>query len=287
MTGLLITKNNMKNFLKIALVCTLVLLMPASCRKQAVLTLSTNTVESPASGLTQAVDINTNYPWDAVVSDSWIVLHNTTGNAGESVIGVCVLSNGTGEDREGKITVTCEEIVTTITVRQSSNDALNLEGDHAEVTYAGGEIIIPIEAGSEYTVDIPVDWITDGGTRALNQYQHAITVARNESEDGRDAVITLTSATGIKKVFYVNQLGFSPTIVMTFTGEELTVPELSGEAGFSATVTWGDGESDKYVPNLKHTYAVKGEYNVVIIGKRLTGYKSLVKGVSFIDITEF
>lgn len=278
----------MRNIIRTAFAAILIVAAAVSCRKQAVVTIDTNVIEAPSSGLTRAVGINTNYPWDAVVSDSWIVLHNTTGNPGDAVMGVCVISNTSGEDREGTITITCEEIVTTIKVRQSSNDALNITGDEAEITYVGGEIIVPVEAGSEYEMISPVDWITDGGTRTLNQYQHAITVALNETEEDREAVVTFRSSTGIEKTFYVKQLGFSPTVVFTYTGEELVIPEIKGEQGFFATVTWGDGTSEEYAPGLVHKYPVAGEYNVVIIGKGLTGYKMAdVDGIGLIDVTEF
>ncbi len=279
----------MKNILRITFAFAAALLLFSSCRKQATLEVGAQSIDAPSSGLTQAVSVNANYPWDAVVSDSWIILHNTTGNPGDAVIGVCVMNNTSGEDREGTITVTCEDIVRVITVRQSQNDALSIDDDAVSLTYVGGEVIVPVEANIQYAVDIPVDWITDGGTRAITSYQHALTVAMNESEEDREAVVCFTNpSTGEKRTYYVKQAGFSPTVVITHTITEFTVPELVGSEGFYATVTWGDGTSEEYYSGLSHIYPVEGEYNVVIIGKGLTGYKMpAIEGINSIDITEF
>lgn len=278
----------MRRIISILLLAVLVLALPASCRKQAVVTIEAGTIDAPSSGLTRALGINTNYPWDAVASDSWIVLHNTTGNPGDAVIGIYVMNNSTGEDREGTITVTCEEITTTIIVRQSANDALSLDGNTIQMTYAGGEVIIPVEANVEYSVDIRDSWITDGGTRVMNHYQHAIIVDHNESEEDREAVIIFRTPGGVEKTCYIRQLGLSPTVVITFTGSEFTVPALDVTEDFSATVSWGDGTSEEYLPSLSHIYPAEGEYTVRIIGKGITGYELPdVKGVSFMDLTDF
>lgn len=279
----------MKHIFRIIFAAASVLALLTSCREQAMLTLDAQTIDAPSSGLTKAVAVNSNYPWDAVVSDSWIVLHNTTGNPGDAVIGVCVISNTSGEDREGTITVTCEDVVRVITVRQSQNDAVNIDDDAVSLTYIGGEVIVPVDANIEYAVEIPVDWITDGGTRALTRYMHAITVARNDSEEDREAVINFTNpATGEKTTYYVKQAGFSPTVVISHSKTEIVIPELTGTDGFHATVTWGDGTSEEYASGLSHIYPAEGQYNIVIIGKGLTGYKMAdIENVDTIDMTEF
>ncbi len=279
----------MKNIFRIIIAFAAALMLLPSCRKQASLEVGVQSIDAPSSGLTQAVSVNANYPWDAVVSDSWIILHNTTGNPGDAVIGVCVMNNTSGEDREGNITVTCEDIVRVITVRQSQNDALTINDDAVSVTYVGGEVIVPVEANIQYAVEIPVDWITDGGTRAITNYQHALTIAINESEEDREAVVCFTNpSTGEKRTYYVKQAGFSPTVVISHTITEFTIPELVGSENFFATVTWGDGTSEEYSSGLSHKYLVEGEYNVVIIGKGITGYRMPdIEGINLIDITEF
>jgi len=267
-----------------------IILCLTSCKEQASLTLGTAAINAGAAGCTEAVTVNSNYPWDAVVSDSWIVLHNTTGNPGDAVIGVMVMANTTGAEREGTITVQCEEAIKTITVRQSQNDALMIDTDATELTYIGGEVIVPVEANVEYTVVIPegVDWITNGGTRALTATQQAITVAKNESEEDREAVVTFKNeASGITRTFYVKQFGFSPTVVIEHTNAVFTVPTLTGE-NVKATVMWGDGTSEEYIAGLSHEYAKAGDHVVTVIGKNITGYDlSAITGINSIDITEF
>ena len=281
----------MKRSISIISAFAAIILCLASCKEQASLTLSTSAINAAASGCTEAVSVNSNYPWDAVVSDSWIVLHNTTGNPGDAVIGVAVMANTTGEDREGTITVQCEEAIKTITVHQSQNDALQINSDAAELTYVGGEVIVPVEANVEYTVIIPegVDWITNGGTRVLTSTQQAITIAKNESEEDREAVVVFKNETsGISRPFYVKQFGFSPTVVIVHENAEFTVPTLTGNEDMYATVMWGDGKSDDYVAGLSHVYELLGEKTVTIIGKGITGYSvEDIAGVTSIDITEF
>lgn len=274
----------------IAFAATAAVLCLTSCKEQASLSVSVTTINSAAAGCTEAVNVNANYPWDAVVNEPWIILHNTTGNPGDAVIGVMVMANNTGEDREGTVTVQCEEIIKTITVKQSRNDALEIDTDAAELTYVGGEIIVPVEANVEYTITIPdgADWISNGGTRALTSTQQAFTIARNDSEEDREAVIIFKNETsGISRPFYVKQFGFSPTVVFVHTNDTIVVPTLTGD-NLKATVMWGDGKSEEYAPGLDHIYTMQGEKTVTVIGKGITGYSvPVVSGIISFDITEF
>ncbi len=280
----------MKQILKLFAAIAVIASVLQSCRPQPSMTLATESITSPAAGITQAVKIETNYPWTASVSDSWIVLHNTEGLAGEAVIGVYVMANNSYGEREGTITIACDELSRTIKVTQSQNDAISVDGTAAEITYVGGEVIIPIETNVAYEVVIPagVDWITNSGVRSMESKQQSITVARNESEEDRSAEIVFrNTASGIEKVFYIKQAGFSPTVVIEHTALEFTVPELSGEEA-SATVMWGDGTSEPYEKGLTHEYPVEGTYNVKIIGKGITGYTlASIEGVISFDLTEF
>ncbi|MBR5055976.1 MAG: BACON domain-containing protein [Bacteroidales bacterium] len=280
----------MKRAFKLLMVLTALTAILQGCKPQPSMTLATESITAPAAGITQAVKIETNYPWTATVSDSWIVLHNTEALAGEAVIGVYVMANNSYGDREGTITIVCDELTRTIKVTQSQNDAISLDGNAAEVTYVGGEIIIPVEANVGYEVVIPaeVDWITNSGTRAMESRQQSITVARNESEEDRSAeIIFRNTASGIEKVYYIKQAGFSPTVVIEHEAMEFTVPDLEGDEAV-ATVMWGDGTSEPYEKGLTHHYPVAATYSVKIIGKGITGYTlASLDGVISMDLTEF
>ena len=273
-------------FAAVALLASVLL----SCKPQPSMTLSAETITAPASGITQAVRIETNYPWTASVSDSWIVLHNTEALSGEALIGVYVMANTSYGEREGTITIACDELTRTIKVTQSQNDAISIDGAAAEVTYIGGEIIIPVETNVAYEVVIPagVDWISDSGTRSLESRQQSITVARNDSEEDRSAEIKFrNAASGIEKTYYIKQAGFSPTVVIEHDLLGFTVPELTGDEAV-ATVMWGDGTSEPYEKGLFHEYPTAAVYSVKIIGKGITGYSlATLEGVKSIDLTEF
>ena len=145
----------MKKVLNLFAAFALLALALQSCKPQPSMTLSAEAITAPAGGITQAVKITTNYPWTATVSDSWIVLHNTEALSGDALIGVYVMANTSYGEREGTITITCDELTKTIKVTQSQNDAISIDGTAAEITYVGGEIIIPVEANVAYEVVIP------------------------------------------------------------------------------------------------------------------------------------
>lgn len=280
----------MKKTLNLFAAFALLALALQSCKPQPSMTLSAEAITAPAGGITQAVKITTNYPWTATVSDSWIVLHNTEALSGEALIGVYVMANTSYGEREGTITITCDELTKTIKVTQSQNDAISIDGTAAEITYVGGEIIIPVEANVAYEVVIPagVDWISDSGTRSLDAKQQSITVARNDSEEDRSAEIKFrNTASGIERTYFIKQAGFSPTVVIEHDLLEFTVPELTGDEAV-ATVMWGDGTSEPYEKGLTHEYPVAATYSVKIIGKGITGYSlATLDGVKSIDLTEF
>ena len=96
--------------------------------------LSENHIEAESSYSTYSVTVKSDYPWVASTSDSWIIIHSNSGNAGESYLSFSVESNISTSRRDGEITIFCDSYNTsaTLTVSQAEprypfNITLSLE----------------------------------------------------------------------------------------------------------------------------------------------------------------
>lgn len=259
------------------------------CKPQAILEVSTGTLEADGGSLMQTVDITSNYPWTAHSDNEWIVLDGTSG-VGDGSLTIYVMANTTYSDRTGTVTVSCDEggLTRTINVTQSQNDAVRPDGEECSIGFPGGEIAIPMMANVEFEIVIPedADWIESIGTRGLKSFDQVFNIAKNTDESPRTATISFRNAAlGIEKKFVVSQSGFVPTLYITHKLQEITVPEIVGDDS-SAKVDWGDGAVESYAKGLKHSYAEPGLYVITITGSKLSGCNcASMEGVTDIDFS--
>ena len=246
-------------------------------------------IETDGENLQCQIEVTANCSWTASTEDQWIVLNGTKGN-NDGTVSVYILSNDTYDARTGKIILTNSEGTNLeITVSQSQNNSLHLNGDEATISSKGGEFFIVTDANVNYEVIIPEDatWIKNLGTRSLQSFDQMFDIEENLSEVKRQTVLTFRNTElGLEKKYAISQEGHVPTLVIRHHLMDFTVPVLTGE-GFTATIDWGDGMSEIYAEGATHTYMTEGEYLITIIGSKISGCEhSTMKGITEIDYSE-
>ena len=112
-------------------------------------------------GVSGDISVNAPYAWTASTDASWIFLNVASGEAGESNLNLTIAFNGNDYDREGTITVFCDDynLSATISVFQSARD---MEALIKRVT-------------NTLTTDIAINDHSDFGYPSLMcHYDHAI-----------------------------------------------------------------------------------------------------------------
>ena len=104
-----------------------------------------------------------------------------------------VLPNETYDARTAEIRFICEEegLTETVTVTQMQRDAIVVAQSIYEIGAEGDALDFAVQANVDFTVSTNADWITQVETRGLTERVLHFDVAANESEEAREATITL------------------------------------------------------------------------------------------------
>ena len=117
----------------------------------------------------------------------------------------------------------------------------------ALMTYKGGTASFNFAADVEFQVTIPsnaTSWVSQSGTRSLSNHTLDFTVAPNQGNSQRTAVITVWSPKSTEKIeFTITQYGRTSSFAVTSSGSDAKVPDISGSGYYnnlSGLVDWGD-----------------------------------------------
>jgi len=167
-----------------------------------------------AEGGTYRFTIKTTHSWTATVSDPWIELDCTSGDAGTAELTLLIFSNDYHEERSSEIQFFCEDLSEVISIRQKQDDYMELTTDNATFDSDGGELVIDAMANFDYEIiieDGAKDWIVPQTTRSLNSESHHFLVYANTATSGREGKIYLKGAQQ-ERTFTVSQSAFVPRI---------------------------------------------------------------------------
>lgn len=167
-----------------------------------------------AEGGTYRFIIKTTHSWTANISDPWIELDCTSGDAGTAELTLLIFSNDYHEERSSEIQFFCEDLSEVISIRQMQDDYMELTTDNATFDSDGGELVIDAMANFDYEIiieDGAKDWILPQTTRSLNSESHHFLVSANTATSGREGKIYLKGAQQ-ERTFTVSQSAFVPWI---------------------------------------------------------------------------
>lgn len=123
-----------------------------------------------------------------------------------------IAPNDTYDAREAVIRFVDREngLEQTVTVTQMQRDAIIIAQSKYEVSWKEQTLDFAVQANVDFTVSTDADWITQTETRGLTEHVLHFDVAANESEEVREANITLRSeSAGIEQAIKVRQEGKS------------------------------------------------------------------------------
>ena len=253
------------------IICAAVALTAASCTPKPYISCEITSIEVQGDGSSRTVDFTTNNAWSATSSDSWIVLHNDSGQGGHTSFSLYVLPNDTFDERQGSITISSAGEVAVIDILQKQNNSLEISQWHKTVGYEGEELRIEVEANVEWTVNVTsgADWVSVVDTKALSKTEKIISVAANEGAQERSACVAFSSPDHESRYLSIVQRGKVPTVVIVHNLDEFEAPTVSF-AENAPTIEWGDGSRETYSAGISHTYALKGEHTVTISGQGMS-----------------
>ena len=188
----------MKRF--VALVFALICL--AACQKAPFLTMTgSRSFNFSRDGGTQTIAFSCNRDWSVSSSESWISVSPSSGTASDGDISVTlrVSPNSTYDPRTATLTLKCEGLSETITVTQDTGLGLIVSPTTFDLTNAAQDIEIELQKNVQYSVAIDesgIDWIKQGGTKALSTDKVTFHIAANTSYDNREGKITFKQTDG-------------------------------------------------------------------------------------------
>lgn len=204
---------------RILLFATFAALALVSCKKENAVTPEIKADKTeytlPLAGTEETdfyVEFTANVDWTAALKDSpeWISISPKKGTAAEAgKIKIVAEANAANDPRSAVLVVTAGTAKQEFTLTQPQKDAFLLVESSAEIDSKGGTVTIKVMTNVDYTVTIPSDatWITKADTKAYGEQTVSLNVAKNDSDDSRTAVITV-SAGGFNDVeFTIIQKG--------------------------------------------------------------------------------
>ena len=142
-----------------------------------------------------------------------------------------IAPNDTYDAREAVIRFVDREngLEQTVTVTQMQRDAIIIAQSKYEVSWKEQTLDFAVQANVDFTVSTDADWITQTETRGLTEHVLHFDVAANESEEVREANITLRSeSAGIEQAIKVRQEGKINTPFLQLSPYEYNINAQGG-----------------------------------------------------------
>lgn len=169
--------------------------------------------------------VKSNTEWTADASELWSVLSVLHGEAGTTRVDVKVERNGSAHRRESILTIRSGAVTSQVKLVQKGADILNVNQSEFELTAAGGEIGIEVEASSVVMWEEGPFWIEQ---KTGNGNSFRLIIGENPTHFSRTASLTLSSGKA-QKVIRINQKGKDFNIAPDQRGVESDAATLAGK----------------------------------------------------------
>lgn len=147
----------------------------------------------------------------------WLTVSPSSGSKGDNTITITADVNGTYDERNATVKLTCGTETKSIVVTQKQKDAITVSKSKFEISAMGETISVEVKANIEYSYKIEDDaksWVAEIGTKAMAAKTLSFKISENEDNDKREGTITFSSG-DIKETIKIYQEGAKPAIVLT------------------------------------------------------------------------
>ena len=147
----------------------------------------------------------------------WLTVSPSSGSKGDNTITITADANGTYDERNATVKLTCGTETKSIVVTQKQKDAITVSKSKFEISAMGETISVEVKANIEYSYKIEDDaksWVAEIGTKAMAAKTLSFKISENEDNDKREGTITFSSG-DIKETIKIYQEGAKPAIVLT------------------------------------------------------------------------
>lgn len=176
-----------------------------------------------------------------------------------------------------------------VKVIQMQKDAIVVAQNEYALEAVSTELSFEIQTNVEFEVETSVEWIKyHPDSRALSPVKLDFAIGENTTTAPREGYIYI-SKDGLLQSIKVIQAGRVDynQIVITHTQWELLVPHITGHY-IEGIILWGDGQEEKYQPNLLHQYAEEKQH---VLQLDLWGAEEMeipaIEGIVEIDFSKF
>ena len=254
------------------------------------ITVSKETLLINKVGTTSPINIDVTCPeqWDYTVSSAgrdWCIVKRATNS---NRMTITVGRNPNDQGRSTTISVFSKEnrdINKSISVKQlGQKEGILMDKDTYEVPSKGAtSFSVELLASVEFEVEVEAgkDWIRYIETKAAEPHALTFEIAKNASKEARSAKVTVTSETGEKLSFTINQRGKDSIANAEAVGEDVQVPvdkissSVSGSYGDTKPQNLIDGDLETY-------YSAAGKVTDMPVS--LTCEFAAVKRLDYVDI---
>lgn len=168
-------------------------------------------------GGTESVTVTSGKDWTLTGGAEWITASKDKGSDGDTVEFTVEAVNETDEPLQTTFTFTCGKETATLNVSQNMEGRILVEQATYDVGVEGGPVAIKLQANADdvtFTIPETCPWVTVGdGSRAMVEKTFNFTVAANDTEEPRTAVITFKNLEAIEHVT-IEQAGPMPSNIL-------------------------------------------------------------------------
>lgn len=227
-------------------------------------------------------NVESNYTWNVLVSDSWIHVTPASGT-GVAEVQVSVDENLHEEGRRGSVSVTNGVETRTIAVEQDGR-FFSVSGSEASLTSKGGSHKVSISTNDEWTATVgQPSWMHISKSSGKGNIEVTLTADENASLESRTDTTEFKSAnTNSKYSIITTQAGRYLTantarLTFLYIGRELQLV-VSTDGTYEAKVTEGSWLKASMDGDVVTVVAERNETDVIRVGKIVLNMTNLKSG---------
>lgn len=198
--------------------------------------ISQNEYTVGADGSDIIVEVRSNVDFEVNMPNvDWISQANTRSLSTHTFV-FNISKNNSYDNRKAEIIFSNKDngLSEKVTISQLQNNAIVVADSNYVLNSNETKLEFDVQTNIELSVSIDVDWITQVSTRSLHTVKLSFNVAANESEESRNAIITITGSDISQKVGVTQKSKYQENIVFT--------DSLMKKFCVSSYDTNGDGE---------------------------------------------